>query len=48
MATAQVFNSFGCNGGNVSPALAWSDVPMGTLADAGDPEKAQLLGLYRR
>lgn len=26
----QVFNSFGCNGNNVSPALTWSNVPAGT------------------
>jgi len=27
---AQVFNSFGCTGGNRSPALAWSGAPEGT------------------
>jgi len=27
---AQVFNSFGHSGGNISPHLAWSDVPEGT------------------
>jgi Raf kinase inhibitor-like YbhB/YbcL family protein len=27
IAEAQVFNEFGCNGGNVSPALAWSGAP---------------------
>ncbi len=26
----QVFNGFGCHGGNVSPALNWSDAPKGT------------------
>jgi Raf kinase inhibitor-like YbhB/YbcL family protein len=26
----QVFNSFGCSGGNVSPQLSWSDAPEGT------------------
>lgn len=26
----QVFNSFGCSGKNVSPALTWSGVPAGT------------------
>ena len=34
IAMAQVFNSFGCNGGNVSPALAWSNVPAGTQSFA--------------
>jgi Raf kinase inhibitor-like YbhB/YbcL family protein len=27
---SHVLNGFGCNGGNVSPALAWSGVPEGT------------------
>ena len=27
---AQVFKGFGCDGGNISPALAWSGVPAGT------------------
>ncbi|HYM32280.1 MAG TPA: YbhB/YbcL family Raf kinase inhibitor-like protein [Candidatus Cybelea sp.] len=26
----QVFNGFGCTGGNVSPALSWSGAPAGT------------------
>lgn len=30
----QVFNGFGCTGGNVSPALAWSDAPAGTKSFA--------------
>ncbi|TCJ14988.1 YbhB/YbcL family Raf kinase inhibitor-like protein [Parasulfuritortus cantonensis] len=30
LADEQVFNGFGCQGGNVSPALAWSGVPAGT------------------
>jgi len=34
MAMAQIFNSFGCTGGNVSPALAWSNVPTGTKSFA--------------
>jgi Raf kinase inhibitor-like YbhB/YbcL family protein len=28
--TENVFNGFGCTGGNVSPALAWKDAPEGT------------------
>ena len=31
---AQVFNSFGCSGGNQSPALHWSGVPAGTKSFA--------------
>jgi Raf kinase inhibitor-like YbhB/YbcL family protein len=31
---AQVFNSFGCSGRNISPALAWSNVPAGTKSFA--------------
>jgi Raf kinase inhibitor-like YbhB/YbcL family protein len=31
---AQVFNSFGCSGQNVSPALSWSDAPAGTKSFA--------------
>ena len=31
---AQVFNGFGCTGGNVSPALAWKNVPKGTKSFA--------------
>jgi Raf kinase inhibitor-like YbhB/YbcL family protein len=34
MSEAQVFNSFGCSGRNVSPALAWSNVPSGTKSFA--------------
>jgi Raf kinase inhibitor-like YbhB/YbcL family protein len=34
IAEAQVFNSFGCKGGNVSPALAWSNAPEGTKSFA--------------
>jgi Raf kinase inhibitor-like YbhB/YbcL family protein len=30
----QVFNSFGCNGGNVSPPLRWSTPPSGTKSFA--------------
>lgn len=29
-ADAQIFNAFGCTGGNVSPQLAWSNPPDGT------------------
>jgi len=31
---AQVFNSFGCSGRNVSPALSWINVPVGTKSFA--------------
>jgi Raf kinase inhibitor-like YbhB/YbcL family protein len=31
---AQVFNSFGCAGRNISPALSWSNVPAGTKSFA--------------
>ncbi len=34
IAEAQVFNDFGCKGGNVSPALAWSGAPAGTKSFA--------------
>ncbi len=34
LADAQVFNGFGCQGGNVSPALAWSNAPRGTQSFA--------------
>jgi Raf kinase inhibitor-like YbhB/YbcL family protein len=34
LAVAQVFNGFGCSGGNVSPALAWSNAPAGTKSFA--------------
>jgi Raf kinase inhibitor-like YbhB/YbcL family protein len=30
LANAQVFNEFGCKGGNASPALTWSGAPAGT------------------
>ncbi|OWJ67333.1 YbhB/YbcL family Raf kinase inhibitor-like protein [Inquilinus limosus] len=36
-----VFNGFGCTGGNVSPALAWSGAPAGTksfVVTAYDPD----------
>lgn len=32
--SAQVYQGFGCNGGNVSPALNWSGVPTGTKSFA--------------
>jgi len=31
---AQVYKGFGCSGGNVSPALAWSGAPAGTRSFA--------------
>ena len=34
IAEAQVFDGFGCKGGNVSPALAWSNAPEGTRSFA--------------
>jgi Raf kinase inhibitor-like YbhB/YbcL family protein len=34
IAMEQVFNGFGCQGGNLSPALAWSAVPEGTKSFA--------------
>jgi len=30
LTAAQVANTFGCSGGNVSPGLAWKDAPAGT------------------
>lgn len=34
MKSAQVYKGFGCNGGNVSPALAWKNPPAGTRSFA--------------
>ncbi len=34
MPLAQVYNGFGCTGGNVSPALSWSNPPAGTRSFA--------------
>lgn len=34
IATAQVFNGFGCTGGNLSPALSWRNPPAGTKSFA--------------
>ncbi len=34
LGSAQVYQGFGCTGGNVSPALSWSDVPVGTKSFA--------------
>lgn len=34
LGSAQVYQGFGCSGGNVSPALNWSDVPAGTKSFA--------------
>ncbi|MGO6908741.1 phosphatidylethanolamine-binding protein, partial [Rhizobium ruizarguesonis] len=41
MADAQVFNSFGCSGKNISPELTWSGAPEATKSFAimaYDPE----------
>src|SRR5438874_12975807 len=41
IAESQVFNGFGCKGGNVSPALSWSNPPPGARSFAllmHDPE----------
>src|ERR1700685_1159856 len=34
IADEQIFNSFGCAGGNISPALSWSGAPQGTKSFA--------------
>ena len=34
MPKAQEFKGFGCDGGNISPQLAWRDVPKGTKSFA--------------
>jgi Raf kinase inhibitor-like YbhB/YbcL family protein len=34
IADAQVYKGFGCNGGNVSPSLAWKNAPAGTQSFA--------------
>src|ERR1700735_4847264 len=34
IADAQVFNAFGCTGGNISPALSWSGAPKETKSFA--------------
>ncbi|MFO0774915.1 MAG: YbhB/YbcL family Raf kinase inhibitor-like protein [Nitrospiraceae bacterium] len=34
MSVRHVYKGFGCEGGNLSPALAWSDVPEGTKSFA--------------
>ena len=34
IADEQVFNGFGCTGGNISPALSWSGAPQGTKSFA--------------
>lgn len=34
IADEQVFNGFGCQGGNVSPALSWRNAPAGTKSFA--------------
>ncbi len=34
IAEAQVYDNFGCNGGNISPSLAWHNAPAGTKSFA--------------
>ena len=34
IADAQVYNGFGCTGGNISPSLAWKNSPAGTKSYA--------------
>jgi Raf kinase inhibitor-like YbhB/YbcL family protein len=34
MSVAQVYKGFGCNGGNLSPALSWNGAPAGTQSFA--------------
>lgn len=34
LAPEQVYNSFGCSGGNISPELVWTDPPAGTKSFA--------------
>lgn len=41
LSTDHVFNGFGCDGGNISPQLSWSDAPEGTksfVVTAYDPD----------
>jgi Raf kinase inhibitor-like YbhB/YbcL family protein len=44
-----VFNGYGCNGGNISPALSWSGAPAGTKSYAValfDPDAMQGRGFW--
>jgi len=34
LSRAQVYRGYGCNGGNLSPALSWKDIPAGTRSFA--------------
>lgn len=48
-ADAQVFNGFGCTGGNQSPALSWTPGPEGTLSYAivmHDPDAPTGVGFF--
>ncbi len=49
MALAQVGNQNGCTGGNISPAVAWKDLPEGTRSIAVtmfDPDARQGTGFW--
>ena len=48
MSEAQVFNSFGCSGRNVSPALAWSNVPSTCSASATGSICSCTIRMHRR
>ncbi len=53
IANEQVFNGFGCTGGNISPALSWSGAPTGTKSFAvsmyrsGCADRQRLVALGR-
>ena len=46
---AQVYKGYGCNGGNVSPQLAWQNAPLNTKSFAlicHDPDAPRVNGWY--